>query len=60
MKQKGVPFRPDWNGIVGKTGTVKISHREYNDSTFNDVKEFVISDTPAPTQPHAWGNNSWK
>ena len=54
MKQKGVPFRPDWNGIV------EISHREYNDSTYNDVKEFVISDTPAPTQPQAWGNNSWK
>ena len=60
MKQKGVPFRPDWNGIVGKTGTVKISHREYNGSTYNNVKEFVISDTPAPSQPQAWGSNSWK
>lgn len=60
MKQKGVPFRPDWNGIIGKTGTVKISHREYNGSTYNDVKEFVISDTPAPTQSQGWGNGSWK
>ena len=61
MKQKGVPFRPDWNNIVGKTGTVKISHREYNGSTYNDVKEFVINDNvPAPSQPQAWGNNSWK
>ena len=46
--------------MIGKTGTVKISHREYNGSTYNDVKEFVISDTPAPTQPQGWGNNSWK
>lgn len=61
MKQKGVPFRPDWNGIVGKTGTVKISHREYNDVIYNNVKEFVINDNvPAPSQPQAWGNNSWK
>lgn len=61
MKQKGVPFRPDWNGIIGKTGTVKISHREYNDAIYNNVKEFVINDNvPAPTQPQGWGNNSWK
>lgn len=61
MKQKGVPFRPDWNGIIGKTGTVKISHREYNDAIYNNVKEFVINDNvPAPSQPLAWGNNSWK
>lgn len=61
MKQKGVPFRPDWNGIIGKTGTVKISHREYNDAIYNNVKEFVINDNvPAPSQPQAWGNNSWK
>lgn len=61
MKQKGVPFRPNWNGIIGKTGTVKISHREYNDATYNNVKEFVINDNaPAPSQPQAWGNNSWK
>lgn len=61
MKQKGVPFRPDWNGIVGKTGTVKISHREYNDAIYNNVKEFVINDNvPAPSQPQAWRNNSWK
>lgn len=61
MKQKGVPFRPDWNGIIGKTGTVKISHREYNDTIYNNVKEFVINDNvPAPSQPQAWGNNSWK
>lgn len=63
MKRKGVPFRPDWNGIVGKTGTVKISHREYNGSTYNDVKEFVINDnTPMPTsqpQSQGWGNGSW-
>lgn len=61
MKQKGVPFRPNWNGIIGKTGTVKISHREYNDAIYNNVKEFVINDNaPAPSQPQAWGNNSWK
>lgn len=61
MKQKGVPFRPDWDGIIGKTGTVKISHREYNDAIYNNVKEFVINDNaPAPSQPQAWGNNSWK
>lgn len=61
MKQKGIPFRPDWNGIIGKTGTVKISHREYNDAIYNNVKEFVINDNvPAPSQPQAWGNNSWK
>lgn len=61
MKQKGVPFRPNWNGIIGKTGTVKISHREYNDAIYNNVKEFVINDNvPAPSQPQAWRNNSWK
>lgn len=61
MKQKGVPFRPNWNGIIGKTGTVKISHREYNDAIYNNVKEFVINDNvSAPSQPQAWGNNSWK
>lgn len=51
MKQKGVPFRPDWNGIVGKTGLAKMHAEEGSDGNmYNKVKEYIISNNNQPLQ----------
>lgn len=40
-------FRPPWNQIIGRSGVVEISNREYNGKTYNDAKAFLPHDEGA-------------
>ena len=44
LKKKGEPLRMQWNKVVGATGRCKVTQREYNGSTYNEIKRFL----PAP------------
>lgn len=48
MKEKGKPFRMAWQQTVGKTGKLKLGHREYNDQTYNDIKKFYEKKCDGP------------
>lgn len=52
QKQKGVPFRPNWNFVPGSTGKVEISVNKYTDSNGNArennrVKKYLPYENPA-------------
>ena len=50
QKKKGEPLRMNWNKVIGSAGKVKVTHREYNDSTYNQVKRWLSpDDKPATT-----------
>lgn len=34
-------FKPDWDGLEGKTGRVKTTQREYNGNMYNSVDRFL-------------------
>lgn len=46
QKKKGEPLRMNWNKVIGSTGRVKVTHREYNDSTYNQVKRWLSPEEP--------------
>lgn len=54
QKKKGEPLRMNWNNVVGSTGMCKISSKEYNGNTYNEIKRFL----PAEEQQPATGG--WK
>lgn len=41
--KKGTPLQLNWN-IIGKTGMVKVNHREYNGNTFNNIQKFISAE----------------
>lgn len=62
QKQPGVPFRPDWNRIVGATGVCEVGVRTWtgNDGVQrqgNEIKEYCAPDAAAPKAPQ---NNAWQ
>lgn len=50
MKKENEPVKPDWQGAIGKTGKCKVSHRTYNDKTYNQVSRFYAPDDASPSQ----------
>jgi hypothetical protein len=46
QKKKGEPLRMNWNKVIGSTGRVKVTNREYNDSTYNQVKRWLSPEEP--------------
>lgn len=53
QKKKGEPLRMNWNTVVGSTGMCKVSSKEYNGNTYNEIKRFL----PAEEQQATGG---WK
>ncbi|WP_236261863.1 DUF669 domain-containing protein [Erysipelothrix urinaevulpis] len=49
MMEVGERLKPNWSGVVGKTGKCEIEHRTYNDNTYNNVKKFLEPEA-APQQ----------
>ena len=61
MKEHGKPVRMDWNNIVGKRGYLKLAHREYNGSTYHDIRQ-IIDPEKAPaanTSPKGGFKEAW-
>ncbi len=48
LKRKGEAFRPNWNAIAGKTGTLKLKNRTYNDTVYNEIDTFYEPKEDAP------------
>lgn len=46
LKKKGEPLRMNWNQVVGRMGRAKITNREYNGNTYNQVSKFYPADEP--------------
>lgn len=40
QKKKNVPLRMNWNLVPGSSGKCKISTRQYNNNTYNEIKKF--------------------
>lgn len=41
QKRKGEPLKMQWNLVVGSKGRCKVSSRQYNGETYNDIKRFL-------------------
>ncbi len=41
QKRKGEPLKMQWNLVIGSKGRCKVSTREYNGNTYNDIKRFI-------------------
>lgn len=44
QKKKGEPLRMDWNKVIGATGKCKVTNRENNGNTYNQIAEFILPD----------------
>lgn len=54
LKKEGQPLKMNWN-IAGYRGKCSVGHREYNGSTYNDIKKFYPAEA-SPT-PQYQGQN---
>lgn len=45
---KDQKVRMDWSHAIGRRGSLKLSTREYNGKTYNDVSEFIKPEPVAP------------
>lgn len=52
QKKHGEPLRMDWTKVVGAKGRCKVSNREYNGNTYNDIERFL---PPAENQKQSGG-----
>ena len=51
QKKKGVPFRPNWNAVIGSKGRVKIGTKTYQGNEYLEIKEFMEPGN-SPSTPH--------
>lgn len=58
QKKKGEPLRMDWNAVRGARGKAKITNREYNGNTYNNLSSYILPadyDQPRSQQPAQGG-----
>lgn len=70
VRKHGETYNPNWDGLVGKAGYVKITNREWvgNDGNtrqsnqvdrYLDPADVFTTPTPSPAQPAATAGASW-